>query len=607
MNSNLPSHKKLSYRLTAYAASAGAFMALGLSSQAQVVHSGEQNLTLSFPDDTLSIDLDGDMVNDFAFQMLTYNSSYSYGSFFRNSIAGWALILNSKTDSYKNSWITELATIYSSGYSTSFNAYQLPIVAGLEFGNMVDPMEPSWGNASYPQVYGVLGGSNFYSNKNAYGTYSSSLQLGNFTNEEKFIGVRFYIGDKQHYGWIRISLAEEIEPLTIIDWAYEQTPGKFIQAGQGLGLDLPPAFIFSRVGTPTNPTSTVTLTATETITGFTIDDIVATNGIVSNFTEVTPGEVYSMDIEALEDGQILLEIEQGVFTDLNATENNAITFNWIYDITGPIPIFENYAPYSNYQYYSVYLSFDEPVSELTADDFIVTNGIVNNIDYWSQGMQYYIEIFTSFEGQITVELPAGVTQDEAGNPNSAGSVSWIFDETPPEVNISGVSGNVSEATQTLTLTFSEEVQYFSPDFLDIFNGSLTSFVAIIPGVEYQVDVTANDLGIISFLLPEFTIYDLAGNPVMENTLISWNYVDISSVENQLTGEISISPNPSHDQLTIKLPEAGNVRIMDLQGKTILHREQVFHETIDISSLNSGVYIIQVEIEGITTIHKFAVG
>lgn len=605
MKKELPNDKNLSHRLTAYATTAGAFMAIGLSSQAQVVHSGEQNLTLNFPDDSLAIDLDGDMVNDFALQM--YSSSYStvFGSSASNREFGWAILVNLKSDTYKNSWITELSTLLFSTYSTSDVEYIIPVVAGLELGGMIEPTEFSWGNATSVQIEGVLGGGSSFYFKNSYGTYSRSLEAGNFTGQEKFIGIRFYIGTDQHYGWIRVSLGDEADPLTLIDWAYEQTPGKAIQAGQGLGIDLPPAFGFSRVGTATDPNSTITLTASETISGFTVEDIVPINGTLSNFTVVTPGEIYTVEVAAMAEGKVALEIPSGAFTDAGGKENNIISFDWYYDLTGPVPTIESDIAYTRWPGEFINFEFDEPVSDLTADDLVVTNGTIEELYEGTQGRFFAVYIMANSEGQVTFEVPAGATTDKAGNPNLAASVSWIYDETNPEVYFSGVTGDVGEATQTITLSFSEEIQDFSMDILEINNGTASNLVEITPGLEYQIDITATDFGKVIVDIPEYTIFDLAGNPNYE-VWINWNYVDITSVRSPLSEEISIFPNPAVDKLTIDLPEEATIRIVDLQGKTIHSMEQIRNETLDISSLEAGMYIVQVEILGEILIHKLVV-
>jgi len=47
----------------------------------------------------------------------------------------------------------------------------------------------------------------------------------------RFIGVSFLISGQPHYGWIRIDVAADCDSVTIVDYAYEDTPNTPIHAG----------------------------------------------------------------------------------------------------------------------------------------------------------------------------------------------------------------------------------------------------------------------------------------------------------------------------------------------------------------------------------------
>jgi len=49
---------------------------------------------------------------------------------------------------------------------------------------------------------------------------------------EKFLGVKFKIGENIHYGWVRLSVPRDCESFKVLDYAYEDEPGKAIRAGQ---------------------------------------------------------------------------------------------------------------------------------------------------------------------------------------------------------------------------------------------------------------------------------------------------------------------------------------------------------------------------------------
>lgn len=55
---------------------------------------------------------------------------------------------------------------------------------------------------------------------------------GNFiSGEPGFLGIRFEIDGLKHYGWIQYKANSDATIGTIIDWAYENTPGKAIKTG----------------------------------------------------------------------------------------------------------------------------------------------------------------------------------------------------------------------------------------------------------------------------------------------------------------------------------------------------------------------------------------
>ena len=335
MKQTLHSKQKLALRLSGYAASAGALLAIGPSAKSQVTYSGMQNIDVPIPDTYLEIDLDGDLVNDFGFYGDGYYLMYSYSAFFSKVDIGYAVLVNPRTESYANSWITRLGTvtIESSSYVYSM---QGRMVDGLELGEMIDSQRSQWINSNNIDFPGALGVQYAVSYYGPYFTYYNSWEAGEFLGQEKYIGVRFYIGTEQHYGWIRLSMGEDVEPVTIIDWAYEETPGVPIQAGDGLGVSLPPYLrITGGAIASTIPERTLTISASDEISGLEIGDIQVTNGTAENLTEVTAGYEYTVDITAEAEGNVVVEIPAGSVTFASGGDNTSVSSGWNYDITGP--------------------------------------------------------------------------------------------------------------------------------------------------------------------------------------------------------------------------------------------------------------------------------
>jgi hypothetical protein len=60
----------------------------------------------------------------------------------------------------------------------------------------------------------------------------------------------------------------------------------------------------------------------------------------------------------------------------------------------------------------------------------------------------------------------------------------------------------------------------------------------------------------------------------------------------MIGKIKVYPNPAKDNLTIECPEEiSKVEMFDVLGRIALSNENVSNATVDISSLNNGVYFL----------------
>lgn len=59
------------------------------------------------------------------------------------------------------------------------------------------------------------------------------ISTGEFLETTAFMGVKFYIDELVHYGWVRISNPFPVTGGVIVDFAYETDPGVGILAGAG--------------------------------------------------------------------------------------------------------------------------------------------------------------------------------------------------------------------------------------------------------------------------------------------------------------------------------------------------------------------------------------
>jgi hypothetical protein len=503
MKNEIPKQKdNLTTRLAGYAATAGAMMALAPNVNGQVVHSGVQNIQLFMPSDSVEIDLDGNAAIDFSFRINGSSSYGSYSGYFYQYGFGYGVIINPKTDTYKNSWITRMTSIQSTSYTNSqtyYSTFQTQIVNGLDAGVMVDASQSMWSNLTYPSYAGAMGIGWLYLFSGAYYQGSYAYGYGDFFEETKFIGVRFYIGANQHYGWIRVRLGEYIDPVTIIDWAYESTPGLGILTGDGGDLTAPVA---------------------------TLD------------------------------------------AGLTTTEEQTV---------------------------QVQINFNENISGLTAEDFVITNGTANNLSEFTPGKIYTIEVTANTPGTVTIELPEGSVIDASGNGNGMASVSWdyIVDQTPPVTTLDAGISETDEQTIIVTISFDKEISGLGINDFEVSNGSAANLTVVTPRTEFTIEVTAASAGTVQVTLPAGSVKTDGGG---ENTeaVVSWEYTLANAISNSNELPYKLFPNPADNLIHIELESMADVTVIHNSGKVVLQKNDVLNESLDVSQLAPGIYILQIK-------------
>ncbi len=320
MKKSLHKNLHLKTRLKAYSATAGAILVLSPAVKGQIIHSGIQNIQLNMPDDLYELDMNDDAVIDFAIRLGGSSSVYSSGSIYVWYGFGYAVIYNPKTDSYNNSWM----------YHTS-NYAGRTVVDGLSVGSAINGSNTMWSDAGSPQWPGVFGLGYLYIVYTASGTNSFAYGYGDFFGTQKFVGVRFYIGTDQHYGWIRVRLGDYIDPVTVIDWAYESTPETGILAGDGGDTDNPVPTLTADPNTD-QQTVTVGLSFNEHIQELELDHFIVNNGVASNLNELTAGEEYTLDVTADSQGSVSVELPYSSVTDSSGNPNLLAYTSWIYEV-----------------------------------------------------------------------------------------------------------------------------------------------------------------------------------------------------------------------------------------------------------------------------------
>lgn len=109
----------------------------------------------------------------------------------------------------------------------------------------------------------------------------------------------------------------------------------------------------------------------------------------------------------------------------------------------------------------------------------------------------------------------------------------------------------------------------------------------------------------------YTVTLIVTNACGSDTL-EITYADISLEENVLSQNLKLYPNPAKDVLNVELSLEGisevSVRILDMSGKEVLaisneKKGKLMTESIDISNLAKGVYMIEVSAEQVKTVRR----
>ncbi|NQZ76870.1 MAG: T9SS type A sorting domain-containing protein, partial [Ekhidna sp.] len=137
----------------------------------------------------------------------------------------------------------------------------------------------------------------------------------------------------------------------------------------------------------------------------------------------------------------------------------------------------------------VTIAFSEDVTGFTIEDLTVTNGTLANFTT-VDASNYTVDLVPLADGQITMDIAAGVAQDGAGNDNLAAVQFTITsDRSAPSVTIATTVADPTNASVIpVTITFSEDVIGFEEADITITNGTLSGFTAT-DAATYTVNVS----------------------------------------------------------------------------------------------------------------------
>ncbi|MFM7540884.1 MAG: Ig-like domain-containing protein [Planctomycetota bacterium] len=266
----------------------------------------------------------------------------------------------------------------------------------------------------------------------------------------------------------------------------------------------PTATITFAAASPTNLAPLgATITFSEPVVGFDLSKLTLTNATPSQLSQVD-SKTFSFVINPNGSGprnvSVTVAIAAGAVNDSFQNPVVASSSSLQFDSVAPVPTVSytgSSNPTSNTQMsFSVSFSENLPTGAFTATSLSVTNGSVQSVTAVS-GSLYNIVVNPQTQGAVSVGVPAGVTADAAGNPNSASNtVSITFDSVAPVLSISppiNAAGTVSGPRIVITLTTSEPTRIANASLLTFVGATVLTPLASVGGSQttYQVTIASN--------------------------------------------------------------------------------------------------------------------
>ena len=269
----------------------------------------------------------------------------------------------------------------------------------------------------------------------------------------------------------------------------------------------PSVTITSASTSPNSGAFDITVTFSESVTGFVIGDLTVANGTASNFAG--SGTTYTATITPSADGAVTVDVAEGVAQDAASNTNTAATqFSITNDETKPSVTITSASTSPNSGAFDITVTFSESVTGLVIGDLTVANGTASN--FAGSGTTYTATITPSADGAVTVDVAAGLAQDAASNTNTAATqFSITNDETKPSVTITSTSTSPTSGAFNVTITFSESVTGFVIGDLSVTNGIASNFAG--SGTTYTAAITPSADGAVTLNVAAGVAQDAASN------------------------------------------------------------------------------------------------
>ena len=286
-----------------------------------------------------------------------------------------------------------------------------------------------------------------------------------------------------------------------------------------------PTVVLSTSSTTVTGAFTVNIEFNESVNDLTLAEVVVTNGEKSN--PAGGNSSYSFTVTPNSFGLVTINIPAGSAFNNDGIPNeisNTLEVNY----SDPNPqnptVSLNTSSTTVTGIFTVDANFSEPVSGLDINEITVTNGTVSNFN--GSGSSYSFTITPSNFGNVSVNIPSGVAENNNGITNSTSNTLQIDYQNNnsgnPTVILSTGSLTVS-GDFVVNIEFNESVNDLTLAEVNVTNGEKSNPAGF--GTSYSFTVSPTEFGIVSIVIPAGSAFDNDNNPNLVSNILEVNYPD----------------------------------------------------------------------------------
>lgn len=269
-----------------------------------------------------------------------------------------------------------------------------------------------------------------------------------------------------------------------------------------------PRAVVEAPAAPRNEPFLISIAFGELVTGFAVEGIAISNGVVSNLAGGGDGAFTAL-VTPIADGTVDMFVTEGAAIDEAGLPSIASeTRTVLADQTAPAATISGPDALVGGPF-AVTVAFGEAVSGFALTDLVVGNGTATELSSSETG--YTVTIEPSADGSVSVNLAAGAVTDAAGNENTAAlEFSVAADVTAPRPAISGPTTHQTGPFD-VTIAFGEAVTGFALEDIVVGNGTASNLVDRAGGA-FAVTITAAGDGDVTVVVAAGAAVDGAGHP-----------------------------------------------------------------------------------------------